>query len=75
MKASVIKENRHLAEWRFSPFILIVTTYPRIWNVKVIGIGSPPFGGRSPNRRRLSDALSNISYHIRQDLTRGEIPA
>ena len=28
--------NRHLAEWRFSLFIRIVTTYPRICNVIVI---------------------------------------
>ena len=36
--------NRHFAEWRFLPFIRIVTVYPRICNVMVIGIASPPFG-------------------------------
>ena len=42
--------NRHFAEWRFLPFIRIVTVYPRICNVMVIGIASPPFGwcGRPP---------------------------
>ena len=43
-------ENRHLAEWRFSLFTLMVITNPRICKVKVIGIASPPFGwcGRPP---------------------------
>ena len=38
------KRSRHWAEWRLLPFIRIVTVYPRIWNVTVIGIASPPFG-------------------------------
>ena len=37
--------NRHLAEWRFLPLILIVTVYPKICNVIVIGIASPPLRG------------------------------
>ena len=39
--------NRHLAEWRFSLFIRIVTTYPRICNVIVIGISTTSLGGCS----------------------------
>ena len=39
------KENRHLAEWRFSHFIRSVNTSPNRWNVMVIGMKSPPFGG------------------------------
>ena len=44
--------NRHLAEWRFHRFRLmrIVTVQPRICNVMVIGIISPPFRECSPNR-------------------------
>ena len=37
--------NRHLAEWRFLLFTVTVTVYPKIWNVNVIGITSPPSGG------------------------------
>ena len=33
-------ENRHLAEWRFSPLIRIVTVYPKICSVIVIGIST-----------------------------------
>ena len=33
-------ENRHLAEWRFSPLIRIVTVYPTICSVIVIGIST-----------------------------------
>ena len=35
-------ENRHLAEWRFSPLIRIVTVYPKICSVIVIGISTTP---------------------------------
>ena len=44
--------NRHLAEWRFHRFrvMRIVTVQPRICNVMVIGIYSPPFRECSPNR-------------------------
>ena len=34
--------NRHLPEWRFRPLMRIVTVNPKIWKVKVIGIGTPP---------------------------------
>ncbi len=34
-------QNRHLAEWRFCFLTLIVTVYPRICIVSVIGIVSP----------------------------------
>lgn len=33
------QQNRHLAEWRFCFFILIVTVSPKTCNVKIIGIG------------------------------------
>ena len=36
--------NRHLPGWRFLPFIQIITVYPKICSVIVIGIASPPFG-------------------------------
>ena len=36
--------NRHLAEWRFLLFTVIVIVYPKLWNVNVIGIETPPFG-------------------------------
>ena len=37
--------NRHLVEeWRFLLFTVSVIVYPKIWNVKVIGIATPPFG-------------------------------
>ena len=41
-----LKENRHLAEWRFSLLIRILTTHPKMWNVTETGnnIASPPFG-------------------------------
>lgn len=44
--------NRHLPGWRFHRFRLmrIVTVQPRICNVMVIGIYSPPFRECSPNR-------------------------
>ena len=34
--------NRHFAEWRFRPLMRIVIVNPKIWKVKVIGIGTPP---------------------------------
>ena len=36
--------DRHLAEWRSLLFTVIVIVYPKIWNVNVIGIETPPFG-------------------------------
>ena len=36
--------DRHLAEWRSLLFTVIVTVNPKIWNVNVIGIATPPFG-------------------------------
>ena len=44
--------NRHLPGWRFHRFRLmrIVTVQPRICNVMVIGIYSPPLRECSPNR-------------------------
>ena len=38
------KHNRHRAGWRLSFFTLMVTVQPNTWNVKVIGIFTPPFG-------------------------------
>ena len=43
-------DNRHLPEWRLSLFTRTVTVKPKTWNVKVIGICSPPFGLEQPNR-------------------------
>ena len=51
-------ENRHLAEWRFSPLIRIVTVYPKICSVIVIGISTtssrrcdqPPAVRAAPDR-------------------------
>ena len=40
----VCTRNRHCAEWRFLRFTVTVTVYPKIWNVNVIGIATPPFG-------------------------------
>ncbi len=38
-----LNKNRHFAEWRFSPFIRIVTIHLKTWKVIVIGVmGSPP---------------------------------
>ena len=34
--------RRHLPEWRFRPLMRIVIVNPKIWKVKVIGIGTPP---------------------------------
>ena len=46
--------NRHLPEWRFLPFMRIVTVSPKIWNVSVIGISTSPLSERSrPNRPSL----------------------
>ena len=45
VKRAYNSRNRHLPEWRFLPFMRIVTVSPKIWNVSVIGIGTPPFGG------------------------------
>ena len=45
--------NRHLAEWRFRPFMRIVTVNPKIWKVNVIGIGTPPLQ-RIPEKNRPS---------------------
>ena len=39
--------NRHFAEWRFRPFMRMVTVNPKIWNVIVIGILSPPLRGET----------------------------
>ncbi len=39
-----LSNNRHLAEWRLSRFTFIVTVHPKICNVKVIGMNSPPLG-------------------------------
>ena len=44
--------NRHFAEWRFLPLIRTVTVNPKIWNVIVIGINIPPFGGGQTARLR-----------------------
>ena len=43
--------NRHLAEWRFRPLMRIVIVNPKIWKVKVIGIGTPPFTEDSGENR------------------------
>ena len=59
-------ENRHLAEWRFSPLIRIVTVYPKICSVIVIGISTtssrrcdqPPAVRAAPNRILPSSAYS-----------------
>ena len=42
--------NRHLPEWRFLLFTLIVIVQFRTWNVNVIGMTSPPSGwcGKPP---------------------------
>ena len=45
VKRAYDSRNRHFAEWRFLPFMRIVTVSPKIWKVNVIGIGTPPFGG------------------------------
>ena len=45
VKRAYNSRNRHLPEWRFLPFMRIVTVSPKIWNVSVIGIRTPPFGG------------------------------
>ena len=44
------QQNRHLAEWRFCFFILIVTVSPKTCNVKIIGIGVTSFRREWPNR-------------------------
>ena len=44
------QDSRHLAEWRLSLFTRTVTVKPKTWNVKVIGICSPPLGLEQPNR-------------------------
>ena len=41
-KFRLCNRNRHRPGWRFLPFIRIVTVYPKICNVMVIGILSPP---------------------------------
>ena len=59
-------ENRHLAEWRFSPLIRIVTVYPKICSVIVIGISTtssrrcdqPPAVRAAPDRILPSSAYS-----------------
>ena len=59
-------ENRHLAEWRFSPLIRIVTVYPKICSVIVIGISTtssrrcdqPPAVRAAPDRILPSSACS-----------------
>ena len=59
-------ENRHLAEWRFSPLIRIVTVYPKICSVIVIGISTtssrrcdqPPAVRATPDRILPSSAYS-----------------
>ena len=60
------RRNRHLAEWRFLPFIRTVTVYPRIWNVMIIGIASPPFGEVWLTACRSRSALGEI---IRESTT------
>ena len=42
-----------MAEWRFRPLMRIVIVNPRIWKVKVIGIGTPPLQ-RIPGKNRPS---------------------
>mgnify|MGYP000003600689 CR=1 FL=1 len=47
-KASrVNSRNRHWPEWRFLPLMRMVTVNPKIWNVIVIGILSPPLRGET----------------------------
>ena len=57
-------ENRHLAEWRFSLFTLIVTVYPKIWNVNVIGIKSPPLRRWCKPPIRYGNALPGSDWTI-----------
>ena len=54
VKRAYNSRNRHLPEWRFLPFMRIVTVSPKIWNVSVIGISTSPLSERRrPNRPSL----------------------
>jgi len=80
-------ENRHLAEWRFSPLIRIVTVYPKICSVIVIGISTtssrrcdqPPAVRAAPNRILPSSAYSvkkpALLYESATLLYEGILPA
>ena len=59
--------NRHLPGWRFHRFRLmrIVTVQPRICNVMVIGIISPPFRECSPNRPPLMFSIRLVLWTSR----------
>ena len=73
-------ENRHLAEWRFSPLIRIVTVYPKICSVIVIGISTtssrrcdqPPAVRAAPDRILPSSAYSVKKVAL---LYEGTLPA
>ena len=80
-------ENRHLAEWRFSPLIRIVTVYPKICSVIVIGISTtssrrcdqPPAVRATPDRILPSSAYSvkkpALLYESATLLYEGILPA
>ena len=80
-------ENRHLAEWRFSPLIRIVTVYPKICSVIVIGISTtssrrcdqPPAVRAAPDRILPSSAYSvkkvALLYESATLLYEGILPA
>ena len=80
-------ENRHLAEWRFSPLIRIVTVYPKICSVIVIGISTtssrrcdqPPAVRAAPDRILPSSACSvkkvALLYESATLLYEGILPA
>ena len=45
-----VRQSRYLPEWRFWLLMRIVTVNPKIWNVSVIGIVTPPLQEMSHNR-------------------------
>ena len=65
LRLLVYTRNRHLAEWRFLLFTLIVIVYPKICNVTVIGIEHTPFRVVWRNRLfTLGNTLVSV-YRIR----------
>ena len=61
-------ENRHLAEWRFSPLIRIVTVYPKICSVIVIGISTT--SSRRCDQPPAVRAAPSLSYQVLHILSR-----
>ena len=61
-------ENRHLAEWRFSPLIRIVTVYPKICSVIVIGISTT--SSRRCDQPPAVRAAPCLSYQVLHILSR-----